>query len=40
LYSSPDIIIIIKWRLRGAWHVGHMGEKGSVYRSLAGKSEE
>jgi hypothetical protein len=41
LYSSPNIIIIIKSRRRMRWagHVARMGEKRNVYRLLVGKPE-
>jgi len=35
------IVRLIEWRkMRWAWHVAHMGEKGGVYRVLVGKLEE
>jgi hypothetical protein len=38
LYSSPDIILMIKSRrLRSARHVERMGERRGAYRALVGK---
>jgi hypothetical protein len=40
LYSSPDIIIIMKLRrMRWTGHVAGMGEKRNAYRLLVGKPE-
>ena len=40
LYSTPKIVLVIKARkMRWAWHVVRMGEKGGVYRVLVGKPE-
>jgi len=39
LYSSPNIVWVIKLRMRWAGHVAHMGEKTGVYRVLLGKPE-
>jgi hypothetical protein len=37
LYHSPNIIQVIKLRMRWAGYVAHMGEKGDIYRVLAWK---
>jgi hypothetical protein len=38
LYSSPNIVRVIKWRRMGwAGHVARMGEERGVYRVLVGK---
>jgi hypothetical protein len=39
LYSSPNIVPVIKSRIRWAGHVARMGEKRGVYRMLVGKPE-
>jgi hypothetical protein len=39
LYSSPNIIRIIKRRMRWARHVAQMGEKRNAYRLLVRKPE-
>jgi len=40
LYSSPNIVWVIKSRRRGwAGHVARMGERRGVYRVLVGKPE-
>jgi len=39
LYSSPNIVRMIKSRIRWAGHEKHMGEKRGVYRVLVGKPE-
>ena len=36
LYSSPNIVWVIKLRMRWAGNVAHMGEKRGVYRILVG----
>ena len=39
LYCSPNIVWVIKWRMRWAGHVARMGEERGVYRVLVGKLE-
>jgi hypothetical protein len=40
LYSSPNIVQVIKPRMRWAGHVARKGEEKGVYRVLVGKTEE
>ena len=39
LYSSPNIVRVIKSRIKWAGHVAHMRKKRGVYRALVGKPE-
>jgi hypothetical protein len=39
LYSSPNIVMVIKSRIRWAGHVARMREGRDVYRILVGKIE-
>ena len=39
LYSSPNIVWVIKWRMRWAGHAARMVERRGVYRVLVGKPE-
>jgi len=38
-YSSHNIVLAIKLRMRWAGHVAHTGERRGVYRVLVGKPE-
>jgi len=40
LYSSPNIVWMIKLRMRWAGHVARMVERRGVYRVLVGKPQE
>jgi hypothetical protein len=40
LYSSPNIVRVIKWRIKWAGHVARMEEGRGVYRVLVGRPEE
>jgi hypothetical protein len=40
MYSSPNIIWMIKTRMRWARHVAHTGERRGAYRSLVGNLKE
>jgi hypothetical protein len=37
LYSLPNIVRVVKSRMRWAWHVARMGEERGVHRLLVGK---
>ena len=37
LYRSPNIVRVIKGRLRWTWHVTRMGEGGTAFKILTGK---
>jgi hypothetical protein len=39
LYCSPNIVRVIKWRMRGVGHVTRIGENGGLRRVLVGKHE-
>jgi hypothetical protein len=39
LYFSPNVVWVIKLRMRWAGHGAHMGERRGVYRILLGKHE-
>jgi hypothetical protein len=39
VYSSQNIVRIIKWRMRWAGHVARLGEGRGVYRDLVGQPE-
>jgi hypothetical protein len=39
LYSSPNIVRVIKSRMRWVGYVAHMGVRRGIYRVLVGKPE-
>jgi len=39
LFASPNMVRVIKFRLRWAGHVARMGDRRGVYRVLMGKPE-
>jgi len=39
VYFSPNIVRVIKSRMRWAWNIARMGERRGVYRILVGKPE-
>ena len=39
LYSSPNIVQVMKSRMRWTGHVAHMGKGRGLYRVLVGKPE-
>ena len=40
LYSSPNVIRVIKPRMRSSGNAARIGERGGAYRVLVGKPEE
>jgi hypothetical protein len=40
LDSSPNIVLVIKSRMRWVGHAAHMGERRGVYRILVGRPED